>query len=136
MPWGKSEEEKKADAEQQRLQVEQKKERQAREAYLRTPVGQATEAKERGDRFFEAQLDAAQLKGPTSAFGSSDNEVRRRTGAPDTLGQIEEIGWRLEHVSHAFIETGATTTNRVLGTGQGMVTQGVVTGFYLFRNSD
>ncbi|UIJ35237.1 hypothetical protein [Allobranchiibius sp. GilTou73] len=136
MPWGKSDEEKQVEAAQRKLQAQQAEEQRAREAFLRTPVGQATEAKKRGDRFFEAQLDAAQLKGAASAFGSSDNTVRRHAGAPDTLGQIEEIGWRLEHVSHAFIETGATTTNRMLGTGQGMVTRGVVTGFYLFRNAD
>ena len=136
MPWGKSEEEKQAEAEQRKLQAEEKNKEQARQAYLRTPVGQAVGAKERGDRFFEVQLDAAQLKGPASAFGSSENTVHRSARAPDVLGQIEEIGWRLEHVSHAFIETGATTTNRVLGTGQGMVTRGVVTGFYLFRNTD
>ncbi|MBO1756345.1 hypothetical protein [Allobranchiibius sp. CTAmp26] len=136
MPWGKSDEDKQAEVEQKKLQAQQREEQQAQQAYLRTPVGQAVAAKERGDRFFEVQLDAAQLKGAASAFGSSDNKVHRNGSAPDVLGQIEEIGWRLEHVSHAFIETGATTTNRVLGTGQGMVTRGVVTGFYLFRNAN
>lgn len=135
MPWSKSDEDKKVEAAQKQVREQQKEEQRTRESFLRTPVGQATEAKERGDRFFEVQLDAAQLKG-SSTFGSSNNRMRRSGGAPDVLGQIEEVGWRLEHVSHAFIETGATTTNRMLGTGQGMVTRGVVTGFYLFRNGN
>jgi hypothetical protein len=32
-----------------------------------------------------------------------------------------------------FVETGATTTNRMMSTGQGTVTRGVVRGIYLFR---
>ncbi len=68
-----------------------------------------------------------------SGLGSSTGRVRHSGGRPDLLGQIEEKGWKLEHVGYVFIETGATTTNRMLSTGQGMVTRGNVTGIYLFR---
>lgn len=134
MPWGKGDEEDPADGWQRQLQARQDEAQQAREAFLNTPVGQATEAKERGDRFFEAQFDTAQ-PGGASTSGSSNNRVRRSGGISDVLERIEDIGWRLEHVSHTFVQNAATTTNRTPETGQGVVTRGVATGFYLFRNA-
>jgi hypothetical protein len=49
------------------------------------------------------------------------------------LGQIEQLGWHLEHAGWTFIETGATSSDMIFGSGQGTVTQGEVTGIYLFR---
>lgn len=124
MAWKKTEEEKAAEAASKQ-----------RAAYLVTPVGQAEAAKERGDAFFQFEHDVATLGGAASAFGSSANTVMSRK-RPDVLGQIEEIGWHLEHVGYVFIETGSTSTNRVFSTGQGTVTRGMVRGMYLFRNTD
>lgn len=134
MPWGKGDEEDPADSWRRQLQARQDEAQQAREAFLNTPVGRATEAKERGDRFFEAQLDTAQ-SGGAGTSGVSNRGVRRSGGISDVLEQIEDIGWRLEHVSHTFVQTDETTTDHTLRTGQGAVTRGVVTGFYLFRNA-
>ena len=85
-----------------------------------------------GVAFFQIEIEVNQLAG-SSGFGSSTGRVRHSGGRPDLLGQIEDKGWKLEHVGYVFIETGSTTTNRVLSTGQGMVTRGNVTGIYLFR---
>ena len=124
MAWGKTDEEKAAASAAKQ-----------REAYLKTPVGQAEEAKQRGDAFFQFEHDIATLGGAASALGSSSNRVTSRK-RPDVLGQIEEIGWHLENVGYVFIETGSTSTNRMLSTGQGTVTRGMVRGIYLFRNTD
>lgn len=123
MAWGKTDEQKQAEAQDQ-----------AAAAWAASPVGLATAAKERGDGFFQFEIDISTLSG-ASGFGSSAGRVRHTGGRPDVLGQIEEVGWRLEHVGYVFVETGATTTNRAFGTGQGMVTKGVVRGIYLFRNA-
>lgn len=134
MPWGRSDEDKQAKAAEKEREAAERQAEKDREAYLRTPVGQAEEAMERGDRFFQIEIPISALSGPASAFGSSTNQIRRtRNRAPDLLGQIEEFGWRLEHVGYVFIETGSTSTNRMLGTGQGTVTRGQVQGIYLFR---
>lgn len=142
MPWGKSEQQKRAEAlekerrsaewqtEQERLQADWR-----RRNYPNTPVGRAAAAMENGDRFFQLSIAISELGGAASSFGSSSNQLRSAGGAPDVLGQIEELGWRLEHVGYVFIETGSTSTNRVFSTGEGTVIKGQVQGIYLFRTS-
>lgn len=102
------------------------------DAAAKTPLGRAQAAHTRGDGFFQLTIDIAELAGASSALGSSANRIKQG-GRPDLLSQIEDVGWRLEHVGYVFIETGSTSTNRVLATGQGTVTRGVVRGIYLFR---
>jgi hypothetical protein len=121
--WGKTEEQKQAE-----------REAKAAQEWAESPVGRATAAKEAGQAFFQFEMDISALGG-SSGLGSSAGRMRHSGGRPDLLGQIEETGWRLEHVGYVFIETGATTTNRVMSTGQGTVTKGVVRGIYLFRNT-
>lgn len=123
MAFGKSDEQKAAEKLQQEA-----------DAYAASPVGMAYAAKSRGDAFFQVELEINSVSG-NSQWGSAQGRVRGAGGRPDVLGQIEEIGWRLEHVGYVFIETGSTSTNRVLGTGQGVVTKGLTQGIYLFRNS-
>jgi hypothetical protein len=121
MAFGKSPEQKQAEAQ-----------RAAAEAAANSPLGRAHAARARGDGFFQLTISVSELAGTASALGSSANRIKQG-GRPDLLGQIEEAGWRLEHVGYVFIETGSTSTNRVIATGQGTVTKGVVQGIYLFR---
>lgn len=104
-------------------------------AHAESPVGLADAARKRGDVFFQVEIEISKIGGfgTHSAFGSSGNTVKRTGGKPDLLGQIEDVGWHLEHVGYVFVETGATTSNRMGGTGQGVVTRGQVMGIYLFR---
>lgn len=133
MAWGKTEEQKQE--EQAARKALELKERKAKAAarYAASPVGRAAAAHQNGDGFFQLELEVSELNGFSSSFGSSDNSVRHSGGATDVLAQIEAKGWHLEHVGYVFIETGSTSTNRVLSTGQGVVTRGNVTGMYLFR---
>lgn len=142
MAWGRSEEER-AEKERQAAEAQAAREKQQAEAqaakaqaeFERSPVGRAVAAFESGARFFQIELEVSSLAGAASSFGSSRNVVTHAGGASDVLGQIEDVGWRLEHAGWVFIETGATSTNRVLSTGQGTVTKGNVTGIYLFRRA-
>lgn len=102
-------------------------------AFARTPLGRARHAYERGDRYFQAELEVSSLTGTTSMFGSSENEMTRHDEPVDLLGRIEDEGWHLEHAGFVFVETGSTSTDRPFLTGQGTVTRGAVTGVYLFR---
>jgi hypothetical protein len=110
-------------------------ERQAAAAFAASPVGRASAAFDRNDTFFQLETEVSALDGGASLFGSSTNVITHSGAATDLLGQIEAIGWHLEHAGYVFIETGATSTNRILTTGQGTVTQGNVTGIYLFRRA-
>jgi hypothetical protein len=144
MAWGKSDEEKaaeragkdaraRAEQEAQEAQAAQIRAQQDAAEFAASPVGRATEAFKANAGFFQIELEVSQLTGPTSFFGSSSNSVEHTGAATDVLGQIEEVGWHLEHVGFVFIETGATSTNRVFLSGEGTVTEGTVTGIYLFR---
>lgn len=104
-------------------------------AYWASPVGRAALAKQRGDRFFQLELQTTELAGHSSDFWVSDvSKTRRTNGATDILGQIEELGWRLEHAGWVFIETGTSSRDKVLSSGERTTTSGRVEGVYLFRS--
>lgn len=118
-----------ARAEQARAAEEQR----TREAFLATPVGAATAAKEAGQSFFEVQLEVGSHDG-SADFGTTDGR-RTISSSAVTLGEIEKLGWRLENASYFFMITGETSTNRVFVSGQATAVSGVTVGVYLFRNT-
>ena len=140
MAWGKTEEEKAAEraAEQQAAANEAARRQQAdaqraAQAYAAGPVGQAEAAAQAGAVFFQTQMDVSRLDGNAS-WGSASAAVQH-VGRPDILGQIESFGWHLEDVGYVFVETGTTSTNRVMLSGEATAVSGVVLGIYLFRNT-
>ncbi|HEX6232845.1 MAG TPA: hypothetical protein VFZ63_06940 [Jiangellaceae bacterium] len=113
------------------------RERQAQEAreraaFLATPVGAATAAKEEGQTFFEVQLEVGGHVG-SAGFGSIEGR-RTTSSSAETLAEIEKLGWRLEHASYFFMITGETSTARVFLSGEATAVSGVTVGVYLFRN--
>jgi len=135
----KTDEEKAAD--RARKQAEEDARRQAAEAadqqrraeeFDRSPVGQATTARQQGRQLFQLLLPLAELTGESSSFGSADNQLKSLM-QNDVLDEIEKVGWRLERADAVFTETGATSSSRVLSTGEGTVTRGTIYGLYIFR---
>jgi hypothetical protein len=118
-----------ARAEQARAAQEQRE----RAAYLATPVGAATAAKEAGQRFFEVQLEVGGHRG-TASFGTADGQ-RTSASSAEVLAQIEELGWHLEHAGYYFMITGETSTDRMFISGEATAVSGVTIGVYLFRNT-
>jgi sRNA-binding protein len=128
-------------AEQAKKQAEEDAQRQAAEAaeqqrkaeeFARSPVGQATTARQQGKQLFQLLLPLAELTGESSSFGSADNQLRS-VMQNSVLDEIEKVGWRLERANAVFAETGATSSSRVLATGEGTVTRGTIYGLYIFR---
>lgn len=127
------------DAERARMEAAQAErarkadEERQRAAFLASPVGAATLAKQEGQLFFEVQLEVGGHSG-TANFGSIDG---RRTTASSaaTLAAIEQVGWHLEHASYFFMVTGETSTARVFLSGEATAVSGVTVGVYLFRNT-
>lgn len=118
-----------ARAEQARAAEEQRQ----REAFLATPVGAATAAKEAGQPFFEVQLEVGSHVG-SAGFGSTEGR-RIISSSAVTLGEIEKLGWRLEHASYYFMITSETSTSRAFVSGEATAISGVTVGVYLFRNT-
>ena len=118
-----------AEAEQARMAEEQRK----REAFVATPLGAATAAKEAGQPFFEVQLEVGRHTG-SAGFGVADGRHTTASSAV-TLGEIEKLGWRLEQAGYYFMVTGETSTSRVFVSGEATSVSGVTVGVYLFRNT-
>ena len=114
-------------------QAKAEEERLEREAFLATPVGAATAAKEAGQLFFEIQLEVGGHTG-SAGFGSTDGR-RSTSSSATTLAEIERLGWRLEHAGYCFMITGQTSTSRVFVSGEATAVTGVTVGIYLFRNT-
>jgi hypothetical protein len=83
--------------------------------------------------FFEVQLEVAGHVGSAS-FGAIQSR-RTTTSSAETLGQIEKLGWRLEHAGYYFMITGETSTDRVFLSGEATSVNGVTVGVFLFRNT-
>jgi hypothetical protein len=64
-----------------------------------SPVGRAARARLRGDRFFQIELDDSTIEAYAEAGAALGGGGRRARRTCDLLGQIEELGWRLEHAS-------------------------------------
>jgi hypothetical protein len=132
-------ERKKREAEDERLLAARTEQASAAEkkrqynAFLASPVGAATAAKEAGETFFEVQLRVGSHTG-TAGFGSTDGRHITASSA-NTLGEIEKLGWRLEHTGYYFMITGETSTARVFVSGDATAISGVTIGVYLFRNT-
>jgi hypothetical protein len=117
-----------------------KAEAKARAEWLASPVGRATTARDTGAHFFQIDLDLTAME--RSAWAAADarsgyNVTERRQGShADTLGQIEAVGWRLEHAGYVFIQTGQVSRDKLMSSGQEVGVQGRVVGVYLFRRVD
>jgi hypothetical protein len=107
-------------------------EERRRQAWLAGPVGAATAAKTAGQGFFEVQLEVGAHQG-TASWGAATGR-RDVVSSAGTLGEIEQVGWRLEHASHVFMVTGQTGTERVFLSGENTAVSGAMVGVYLFRN--
>lgn len=114
-------------------QAQAAEEQRQREAFLATPAGAATAAKQAGHSFFEIQLEVGRHTG-SAGFGSAEG---RRTTASSaaTLGEIEKLGWHLEHAGYYFMITGESSTNRAFVSGEATAVSGITVGVYLFRNT-
>jgi hypothetical protein len=110
-----------------------KEERAAHAKYLASPVGKAEAAYQGGQAFFQLTTNISKIDGQSSDWNYSQSTRTRRFNATDTLGQIEEMGWHLEHVGYVFVETGEVARTKALSSGSVSRTQGYVEGIYLFR---
>lgn len=131
MPFGRSE----AKREERERARDEKDHAKKLKEFMESPIGLAFQARHHGERFYLVELDLATLTG-TAFWGSATGRVRHETGSAGVLAEIEQIGWRLEHASWVFMETGTTSSDHTWGTGQGTAVRGKVIGVYLFREAD
>lgn len=115
MRWRRTEEVREAARAEVQARRARRAETKHQAAHAASPIGQAEAATERGDRFLEIREAYSYV-----------------TGAQ--LGQIEDLGWRLEHVGYVFVHHGSTTTV-YSSEDSSTKTDGAVQGIYLFRST-
>lgn len=138
MAFGKTAEQKAIEEKQKADDAAAKDAQRARQAFLATPIGQATAAKEAGQGFFEIQLSVGSSQRDSTIFGGNNfahAQSKTQTHA-GTLSAIERIGWKLENVGYIFIVTGESSRDKFLASGQQTAVSGQTVGIYLFRNVD
>lgn len=138
MPFGKTQEQKEIETREKAQRDEAARAQRERDAYLASPIGQATTAKEQGQGFFEIQLKVGSSQRDSTVWGGNNfalSKVETRSHA-GTLAGIEGVGWRLEHVGHVFMVTGESSRDKFMSSGQQTAVSGELVGIYLFRNAD
>lgn len=98
------------------------------------PAELARAAYERGDRIFQIDLVVSAVQGAVTNSSIMTRTVRAED--TDVLGAIEAQGWRLEHVSTAFIDTGSTSVRKFFSdTGALVANHGHLIALYVFRRA-
>ena len=106
-----------------------------REAFLRTPVGQARTAFERGDHLFQYAHDVeSQDAVIVSMVGSTTN--RSSSDPSEILNAVAREGWELVSGSFVFREQGQQSRDKFMSSGQNVAIKGTTVGYYLFRKAE
>ena len=106
------------------------------EKFAASPPGRALAAYERGDLYFQTAISASTVErwAESDPKKKVDANVVKAFKNPDILGQIEEIGWDLEHASWVFTQTSSSTRGGPSESSSTTI-DGQIEGVYLFRRS-
>lgn len=103
-----------------------------RQAYLRTPVGKAETAFERGDHVFQYAHNVMSQEAVIVAMVGST--TRAQSADPSViLNAVCSQGWELINGSFVFVEQGQQSRDKFMSSGQNIAVKGVTMGYYLFR---
>jgi hypothetical protein len=120
--------------------LEEARKQAEEQAWLASPLGQATIAKENNQGFLEIEIALGARRGEVH-FGSRGRDglidgKYKKSSYTGILSDIEDIGWRLEHVGYYFMITEESSRDKLLSTGQRTAVSGQTMGVYLFKNTD
>jgi hypothetical protein len=115
-------------------QMAERRAQREREAFLRTHVGQARTAFERGDYLFQYAHDVesqdaviVSMVGSTTTRSSSDPSA--------ILNGVACEGWELVTGSFVFREQGQQSRDKFMSSGQNVAIKGTTVGYSLFRRA-
>lgn len=96
-------------------------------------ISWAQTARQRGDLLLHLQFPVASLGQGESTWGAAGNEIYVDDSVGALLGEIERLGWFLQHVGYSFVGSGSTSSAKMFTTGQGVVNYGITYGHFTFR---
>jgi len=99
--------------------------RESEHAFLRSPVGQARAAYDRGDRVFQCSIDVMK-KDAVILFMDGSDTLQKATDPVAVLNAVCREGWELITGSFVFVERGQDRRDK----------SGTTMGYYLFRRAE
>jgi hypothetical protein len=94
----------------------------------------AYEAHERGDQWFQIDLNLNFVQGSANLAQGFSRVQRGPQPARDEIGLIEAQGWKLEHVAATFVHHGTSTMGAIGGAAE-HATHGALVVLYVFRRA-
>jgi hypothetical protein len=115
-------------AERERLaQIERE-----RQAFYRSPAGQARVAFEREDDVFQCSWDVMSQKAIIVAMVGSTT-AKQTSDPSEILNSICHEGWTLMTGSFVFVHEGSQSRDKFMSSGQNVAVKGTTVGYYLFK---
>jgi hypothetical protein len=122
-------EQRKREADQEKARREQEK---VRQAFAKSPAGQARLAFERGDQVFQYSIDVMSQQAIIVAMTGSTTSSKA-TDPSVILNSVCNEGWELVNGSFVFVEQGQQSRDKFMSSGQNVAIRGTTVGYYLFR---
>ena len=126
-----------SDAKQAVEEAQRREQQEAKEraSFLRTPVGQAQVAYDRGDLVFQYSHDL--ISQQAIIVKMSGSSTTKSTSDPsEILNAVAAQGWEIVSGSFVFIEEGSQSRDKFLSSGQNIAVKGRTQGYYLFRRCE
>ena len=123
-------------AEAKKLQDAAKAREKQKEAFLKTPAGQARQAFERGDQVFQYSIDVQETKATVVAMSGAYTRSKETNDPTDVLNSVCHEGWELITGSFVFLELGSESRDKFMASGQQIAVKGTIMGYYLFKRSE
>ncbi|MFF4014399.1 hypothetical protein [Streptomyces sp. NPDC001843] len=111
-------------------------------------VDQARKAFDRGDGWFETEVDQRSAGGlnpyggtghdsgmPPLARNKLDHPGAPHSPRSDLLSRIEDVGWKLHTAQYVYVQLGEESRDKWLSSGQRVAIKGKIVGMYLFRRA-
>jgi hypothetical protein len=100
-----------------------------------SPQGRARSARAAGAQLFQISIPLTETQRTASSMMTGAVDTKRRLGGnhATVLDAIESEGWRLEHASYVFEQTGAVSRDKFMSSGQVTQATGRILGIYVFR---
>jgi hypothetical protein len=106
-----------------------------RQAFYRSPAGQARAAFERGDHVFQYSMDVMSQQAVIVAMIGSGTS-KTTTDPVRVLNSVCHEGWELVNGSFVFVEQGQQSRDKFMSSGQNVAIKGTTVGYYLFRRCE
>jgi hypothetical protein len=106
-----------------------------RQAFYRSPAGQARAAFERGDHVFQYSIDVMSQQAVIVAMVGSGTS-KTTTDPVGVLNSVCHEGWELVNGSFVFVEQGQQSRDKFMSSGQNVAIKGTTVGYYLLRRCE